>query len=493
MIKNLYVNHNLNMSSKIPKKPRLKESKTKVESVTMKSYRHRLPVDYLDDVIMPLYKYSFKGYGVNNCFFNTMTNLANGTNTKTDPGYAGDWSSFACLPGRQCYMEFNALPLFDISKVSGVTNGSGAANFKTTASIAKLISNCLKANPVPFKNYLYQYENFETNTSGSFENLFTDVLLYDRFANLDALNADRRLNTTFYYEGGYQVHKFYNTTSMPVYVEVREFRPKNPLSYTLHRGDFETGGSPVNTASFPGMFETMSNDLTALRADTSAPAFAPASRNNTGPDQLWNELDDKGFKYNRYMSETNQRWIVGEKVTHRVDPGETFTYKMVLPPFTLKIKDIYQYLNYYINHVSGSVGSFSTASNSNFVPAFLPAYSKFCSIRMTGSIGFLHPNPAVADTDSFANSFAYPSLTSDTVTANNGPLRGTATHSVRMTHEVTEVHNCRALGTYDKFHQDVFNYLPNASDKTDITTADRLSFIDPTSNDQEHPAGDTAI
>ena len=58
----------------------------------------------------------------------------------------------------------------------------------------------------------------------------------------DREKLSRLLELEIDYEGGFQSHKFTNTTSLPVYVEVREFMPKVKLGDTMITDIFGTNG-----------------------------------------------------------------------------------------------------------------------------------------------------------------------------------------------------------------------------------------------------------
>ena len=89
----------------------------------------------------------------------------------------------------------------------------------------------------------------------------------------DREKLSRLLELEIDYEGGFQSHKFTNTTSLPVYVEVREFMPKVKLGDTMITDIFGTngivGGGVGVAYSPPGWYRDWETDRKSTRLNSS--------------------------------------------------------------------------------------------------------------------------------------------------------------------------------------------------------------------------------
>lgn len=524
----------------MPKRLRIKERRNSMISRARKHARHGVRQKYMKGMFMPLYKSTWKGNGINNVMWNTNVDLdsatynvdlpndATATNTVDWLNKAGDLNSVQCLPGRQIYMEFCALPIFKITDVAGTLTSRSLDLFKGgyMRSFADLFQDCLNNHPFTTGGYV-SHENDIPSTSATTPFTAVYSLIKDNFmtvsGNLNQNDAylQRLINSTFMYEGGNQVHKFTNTTTLPVYIEIREFTPKTLMSYSISRGDFPDylTGTAITTNyvnRYPGLYETIYLDRKSQASAWANNTNNGSVHNNADMNSLFDEVDDKDFKIKGKMAITNMRWKLGACNVHRIDPGETFTYTMILPPFSIKLIDMFNFMRNYRNHVTGAVSqNLGTDLDNNGGYGFNPKFSKFCAIRAWGSKGFVGQGYATGATgtsagfdqfDSYrpmeqtlgggnfanrATNSAIPTDTNDTSVRNPTTMKAAMiTHAARLNHEMSETHSCRLLPFVRTFAIDQFNWLPNAKDSKLVNIMDNVFAIDPAENDMEIVGGD---
>jgi len=472
---------------------------------------HMIDQSDLTDMFLPLYEYSWKGYGVNNAIFHTMKAMkflgVSSTVTAGLQPAGGDLTTLSCLPGRQVYCEFNALPLYNLYDAATTMHADTGANANGyngyCRSVAELAERTLMHN-----NFFPL--NANTNDlagqikSSDIQNDLLKTLWkassYDAFTSSNSayLTNTKMLDVEFIYEGGFQSHKFTNTTSLPIYMEFEEFMPKTVLTPHVINADFGTSTTGV-AARAPGLYETIYLDK-----------FRQAQKQNgldasKYPEQSgqYDDMHDKAFKYNRYMKLTNSRWVVGERVRHRVDPGNTFTYTMQLPSFKLKFSDVYEYKDYFSlstnSHPTSMYGQGTTTGRIN--PCYFPKFSKHLCVRAYGSMSFTQggvgsSTPGILQKDAMDDPLATnvlnigPSDFSIQINPHSTLGVRTATHGVQLVHTMTEKHSCRLKPVCQAYHSENLNYLPNANNNNQINILDDMGFLDPTSNEQEDVEGD---
>lgn len=522
----------------MPKRPRIKERRNSMISIAKKHRGHAVKQKYFKGVFMPLYKSSWMGNGINNAMWNTNvdlnsatwnTDLPNTTDNSTIPwlNKAGDLNAIQCLPGRQIYMEFSALPVYKITDMTGIATSRSTNLFYGgyMRSFADLYQDCLNNHPWTTGGYsAHEGEIPSATASGPNAVVYSQIMNggYSAAGEVEANDASfqRLINSTFMYEGGKQTHKFTNTTTLPVYIEIREFKPKTLMAYSMSRGDFndyQTGITPGNiwVGRYPGMYESIYLDRKSqASAWANSSKTAGAVHEFSNMDDLFDELDDKDFQYKGKMAITDMRWRVGKKQVHRIDPGETFTYTMVLPPFSIKLGEMFSFMKNYRNHIGTANQAFNAnmADSLNGGFAINPLFSKFCSIRAWGSKGFVSSewgSPGYDQFDSFRpqetkvdtngtityrndpTNSAVPTVLNDTAVRNPTTMKaGMISHAARLNHTMSESHSCRLL-PYVKFYAiDKFNWTPNATDSKFIGLNDQVFAVDPEENNIEGVGGD---
>lgn len=493
----------------------------------------------LTNFFMPLYRYSWKGYGHNNAVWHTMKSMTNidATTPIRNNVQAGDCVMLSCLPGRQVYAEFNALPLLSIydagSTYHGFTNNVRDTYQGYAMPLLELAERALLNNTffplVP--SAISDTSNSATQALPSTAvtaDFIREILQLTSVKINSDVKADREklsrlLELEIDYEGGFQSHKFTNTTSLPVYVEVREFMPKVKLGDTMITDIFGTngivGGGVGVAYSPPGIRDTLTADL-ARQKNKSMGVNATAYPDNLA---AFDELDDKAFKYNRYCKMTNERFVVGDPVHHRIDPGHTWTYTMLLPAFKVKMSELFEFNSHFIetsatttttntqqimSQPNANGASWNTAYNN-----YSPKFSKFISVRITGSKSWTSGavgsgTPTVTQHDAMTNdgvsNLSYINSITQTK-SNNGVESGpfptginpyimdgvrTASHAVNVLHEVAESHGCRIKPMCHSYHKEEYNWLPNANNRNMITQADEMGHLDPEDNEVQTVAMD---
>ena len=522
------------MADKPHKKRSLTLYKKGARTVTdrqKKNRRHLLDYDFLTHYASPLYVYDWKGYGHNNAIAHTMTNFASINTAAADSRevLAGDLVAAECVPGRQCYFEFNALPLYNAYSIplsDQVTEASWlhpntfakAGSYRGYAmSLVDLMSRAMYYSRPSLgagsSNQVTGNENYTNPTT--FQQALNQIANYDGEAYWNAFMASQPkevrdyLNAEFVYEGGYQEHCFTNMTTEPIYVFVREFMPKKPLNHRAEWGNFGvTGGSPVadiNGWAFgaPGLYESITFDYIDQHKWGTDLTVAPFKDQTK---VMADQLDDKAFKYNKYMKLTNSRFIVGEEVKKRIDPGSTFRYRMNLPSFKFKASEVFRWVQFQRIHLDGDPNTRLAVDMSlnQLIPAFWPKFSKHVQIRMVGSNGGVvqkvtnTSQSTWTDRDTFADVRANLLTTNgntDTLDPNgfagtgNGVAQGSRTYAltapVAVTHTMSEHHACRMLPVCEPVHKEFMNLLPNATDKTEVVIGDKYNNIDPAENAYE--------
>lgn len=479
-------------------------------------YNFELTLNELTDYLCPVYSYNWKGYGHNNALWHTMKNhISANSGDDTIKAEAGDAVVLSCLPGKQVYCEFNALPgynLFDNTSRHAQTL-TRANNYRMYCrSLCELLDKCFAyGNFFPNNTSMYGIGNQLQGDDGGVKQ-FSDILVQPSWQAAvqdlaSVFKLTKLIDTEIVYEGGAQIHKFTNTTSLPIYIEFREFMPKDPLAPELIYGDFSaldgTGvpqfGNAYRTA---GLFHTIALDKQrAQQAEDMA-------GDNTGPDQLhyFEDYDDKGFKYDRFMKITNSKWVVGDAIRHRIDPGNTFTYTMQLPGFRMRFSELWKWDNMYaFTGTNGTLQWFEGPGHTGGTAAsycYFPKFSKFLQVRATGSRAFTQgvtgsATGKINQRNSMADDIAYNVLDKPTAVYDDKDINPhmldkvkIASHAVQLLHTVEESHRIRMLPLCAKYHKDQLNFMPNAAGDNAITLADDMGFMDPTSNEVQLEAAD---
>lgn len=550
----LFCNHNL---IKMPKKPRIKERKNRMWSAARKHNRHTVHQKYLKGMFMPMVRTSWKGYGVNNATFTTGADLdnkkwiTNGANDGADTSTgvdeygvptgwaavgvddridwlnrAGDLNAIQCLPGRQIYMEFCALPMYKISEGlhTGTTRCNDLLKGGYMRSVFDLFQTCL--NNHAFTTGGYNAHEGDIPAAGAsvpnndvYDKLVAGLIDWNTETSNDR-DAHRIIHSTFLYEGGQQSHKFTNETTLPIYIEIREFTPKNMMHYSGMRtddngrgGDMQTDGSNYSYGRYPGMYESIYEDRKMQLSGWNSTGTSSTMLDRVDGTKFFDQLSDADFKYKGKMPITDMRWKVGDAKVHRIDPGETFTYTMILPPFSVKMTDILRFQNNYRGYIAGAVQNSFQNENGTKAFGFNPIFSKFVQIRARGSKSFCQIAGQNAPTggmqfDSFADREVATSLvtgatwtnitsdsqviglTSDVTRTNPTTIKAVTTHAAMLTHTMSENHQCRLLPFVKTYAIEKYDWSANAADNRLVTIYDRMMAMDPVDNNLEGVAMD---
>lgn len=513
-----------------------RKGETKFVSRGRSHKEHHVKARTLDSMLMPKYKMRFDGNGINTAIWHTAKDLNSGqtlslsgqsgavvTTSNEQIIRGGDWNAFSCLPGRQCYMEFVALPLFNPNDTDTPVALKKSSNYcGLELNFGRLVNEAFK------NNQTYMVDNAALSSGSTvnadFEDLYNIFKLgFYSFQDTVTDNTyrsktyDQMMNTVIHYQGGKQVHKFTNTSSLPVYMEFREFTPKEMIPLSLHVSDIAGAGTSSNLWMFPGLYETIMEDREYQVAYNKrlfggdAPATATQVGQDTtllsggvtyGPNNMYdyragfNELDDKDFKYKGKMTLTDMRFRVGNAKRVRVDPGETFTYEMILSPYTTSLNKMLRLMYLSMSHITGATQG-DQKKFGRSLPFFMHHHlSKGLQVRVTGSSAYAATDSSkkLAQFNSYAsnsvNIGVTPSLTTDVAGAQVSGFKAQATHAVQMTHIMSEYHEVRVIPWYRSSNYVRYNTLANAYDALTLTLADDMRAINPADNAMEEVDGD---
>lgn len=486
------------------KKPLLGKRKNKIYSRQKKKGNRHVDRRMLDNMLSPVYSVTKKDYG-----YSTVLDDG-GANTGDLPD-SGNLSSIQCLPGRQIYLEFLALPARDMTMIASGA-GHAPSTYKRTWSFMDLLFGAWKRN-----RYVNQQSNqvttpsdfVYTNATDGFnlptipgnqntdEFVASDTVINNTITTevfVEKVLSNAAYNFKFCYMGGHQTHRFQNTTQLPVHIEIREFTPRSRMSYNFVRRAVNPIGN-VNVHKVPGLWQTMYADRCRIENREMTSSDAGGSVYNNLERGLFNEIDDRNFKYMPGMEETNFLWVVGEAMKATIYPGETFTYKMVLPPFS---GDSFQFMKNINRKWNALGGGFQSEIQFGTTPTLIPGFTKFAQVRIIGSRAYtkarfadndlLDPNYVTATSNDAVPSVDIPNSSNN----NNRPIMHVATHGPRVTHTVTEHHAIRTFPVFDGRVHIFSDNTANAETGADITRSDQMVFIDALENNEETIAGDNA-
>lgn len=492
----------------------------------------------LDSMLMPKYKCRFDGNGINTAIWTSRKLLDDGAYAGTSgttsnqvgnrmKSEGGDWDAFQCLPGRQCYMEFTCLPMFSPNDVdSSVSSLFGSKLYKGhEMNFGRLVAEAFK------NNNIYMFEDNAYNSGISPDegdmlyNLFT-AGYYNFFApgttgqwNYRGRTYDQIMNTVVHYQGGKQTHRFTNQTSLPVYMEFVEYSPKDMMPMTVHVGDIDAANVASKQYAIPGLYETIMEDRwyqmvyhKRLNPDGGPGAVngaigdSSASNNNLDIRAGFNELDDKDFKLKGKMYLTEMRFNLGKPKRVRVDPGQTFTYELVMKPWSRSLRHMFRlmYLSLSMNHVNNAPINEWKRFGTNG-PFFLhELVSKGLQVRCWGSTAYATTGTAAASYagngvnlrqfNSYANTEVNMGLIGGTdkdgITPNINGVKAVASHAVLMTHSVSEYHEVRVQPFFRSSNYVRYNTRANAYNPADLVLGDDMRTINPETLETDEVEGD---
>lgn len=480
-------------------RPKIRKGRNRVVSAAKRKGNKHVSQRMLDQLISPVVSVTKKDYG-----YSTVQDDS-GASTGDLPT-SGILSSISCQPGRQIYLEFMGLPVTNFPGQSLLT-GVTTTTYKRTWSFLELlymsyIRNRTLVQPTMNIN-MNQPDDFgisdivptgvsAVDNTNVLSNTATVQVSSSQTleAFIESANDMSLYDFSYKYMGGYQLHKFYNATTLPIHGEIREFRPRQVMGFDKRRRT--VGATAQDTELYPGMWQTLYADL--LRSHNPSPD-ADSTYNKVQPG-LFDEIDDKGFKYTKGCEETNFRWIVGEAVKFTIYPGQTYTYKMIFPPFTGTSLSFCRQVQRWWSNIGGG----SQSSHMVGLPvAVMPGFTKYAQVRFIGSRAFRYDNakndnPTVGTTtDGFVRNKAFPDSSGNQISPDyNGSrsITDIATHGCRLTHTVTEHHAIRSFPVFAKSIHQYTDYTSNAENKGDIAAAGQMGFIDPVENDMEIVAGE---
>jgi len=350
----------------------------------------------ITDILASPLKLVIHGYGVNNLYYvrgQKINDFVEGTATGTVvETTGGDLRTLGCLPGRQVYYEDVALKFKDPTTSNGTTNGCA-----WTTTVDNLMVRA------QYEGRTFQSHNTQTSLGFS--------------------SDESKLLNRFIYHGGCVIHKFTNTTNTTTYMEFREFTPRQIFpQYTYLEGS-------VTNAKNDGLYRTIEKDLTVQNV---ASLFLPTPTGTT-----FNQFDDKGFKYNSKCLLTNSRWVVGSPITVKVQPGETYTYKMVLPPFQFKTSEFMLLLN------SGT----TSMNGSDTTPVYVPGFTKHLMMRAWGESNVYSVSDKWNDASATTDTLLDP-MPTDNLNNSEAPVQQldrVTSAGVRLAHTRSEYHTYRGV------------------------------------------------
>ncbi len=477
-------------------RPKIGKKKNKMYSLAKRKGNRHVNGRMLDNMLSPVFSITKKDYG-----YSTVHD--DGGASSTELPEQGNLSSVQALAGRQIYLEFMALPIRNLPVVS-VSAVAGLPTFinsvyKRTFSFIDLLHAAFLRNRTLVQNTnkvvdpsaFLQDPNipgfnipavaFNATYTGTFNSTNT---IQDFVENV---LSNAAFNFKFCYMGGHQTHRIMNTTTLPIHIEIREFRPRFPMAYDLRRRQIGAYGN-YDCGIVPGLYQTMYADrIRIMNRDDSSILL------NDSAHGLYDDIDDRNFKYLPQMEETNFRWVVGAARKATIYPGETFTYKMVLPPFS---GDSFQFVKNLQRKWTNLGNNAQAIEEWGVTPTLAPGFTKHCQIRIIGSRAYSlgkyednSTNDPIYTKD--GNNDAYPGTGTMNPSFNNDrPIDHVATHGPRITHTVTEHHSMRTFPSFDGRVHIFTDETANAETGNDISRSTQMAFIDPMENGEELIPGD---
>lgn len=490
-------------------RPKIGKKKNKIYSLAKRKGNRHVDRKMLDAMFSPVYSVTKKDYGISSVFDDSAA-------SGDDIPESGNMSSLQCQPGRQVYFETYALPCRsmpykDYTSViespykrpwSFIELLYGA--FKRNSYLNQVASQVMQPSTISLSTTAIGDSMLDPQNTNLFSQFFKLKLGtgidYDLLDFVENTLSNARFNFKFQYMGGHQTHKFQNTTTLPIHIEIREFSPRQPMNYDVVR---RTISPPLATAyvsdcyKAPGMWQTLMADLLRQFDREQTSADAGGAQYQYIPHEYFDEIDDKMFKYNTGCKDTNFRWIVGNPIKATIYPGETFTYKMVLPPFSGDSLTFLQTVQRWWKYTAITDGTTTTEmSNVGNTPGFMPGFSKFASIRIVGSRAYKAAatnDSNVVDpdyvTDAKNNAYASAGMVNPSNNAGR-PITAVATHGVRVTHTQVEHHAIRTFAVHDARTHIYHDFTANAKNTGDILPGDQMKYIDQLENNEEAIPGD---
>lgn len=324
--------------------------------------RYRIKTYDLANMICPLYKLRWEGYGFNYALVNT-TNLNNDTITyDTASGIStygnnalgspkGTWKSCEWNSGQQYWFESPALMFY--KKFPDGTRRSVTELIQKYPDIVKHTAFNTDVNISDFYGAIQTY----VDTSGVIKNKLAD-------------------GVNICYHGGKQVHTFTNFGVTEVEMEFWELHPRVNLSGYIRTGS--TGTSPNLAAVYRPDY--VWKDLIRDHIDNTP--FG-----NTKPIvddyKSIDEVTDVGVRIDADCRTIHYKYKVSNPVRTRIAPGGTFTYEMQLPAFKVTGGEFLEYLVRHQN-VEDSTTVDNSSLREEMRPSFIPKFTRILCGRMFG-------------------------------------------------------------------------------------------------------------
>jgi hypothetical protein len=353
----------------------------------------------ITDLLCPNFSYKRIGYGNR---WDQRSWQAITYNLKSGLSSHAQW-----LPGRQYWAEYAVMPIYDPGVAGGTVAASTFQQDGFTGNIFDLIS---KAEDVRNeKGALTIARPYNATTfSNPGNSPISDSI------NRETIKSMYQL--AFEYQGGYQEHTWTNINSSEITIFVVECQPRTVMSCIKSLGLIDSSGTVRERFDTITVGQSVLEDYKANLpiGNNYEPTFTASAGgvNNSSTD----ELSDPHVKIGTRSNRTHFVWKCSKEIRVKLQPGERYTHKVAIDPFSFNESSWNKLLNTNKGHAMTS--QLSTGFDWSTMPMFLPAVSKMLVVRAISEIGWADNNTSVTAV---------------------GLLPGA------LTHTCTEYHKCRTL------------------------------------------------
>lgn len=319
----------------------------------------------ITDLLCPIFEYKRIGYG-HEWTARTYDNTA--INSTAGSSRAYQWAG-----GRQHWCEYLVMPVYNAGTSAFGAPNSAFQQDNFSGNIAELI---MKADDI---------RNGKENNTVTLP-IFQSDFIVPAVAPLNGTvpigNVKRLYGMSFDYHGGYQEHSWTNPSSSQITIFVTECQPRQVMSCIRSLGQIANGGQTIErfTPITVGLDVLEDYKANLPLSNSLKPQFNAASNNNTSTD----EITDPHVKITANSNRTHYKWKVGKEIKITLAPGERYTHRVAIDPFSFTESAWNKLVNTDRDHAGVSIGQPAWSS----VPMVIPAISKMLVVRATTEVGW---------------------------------------------------------------------------------------------------------
>ncbi len=320
----------------------------------------------ITDLLCPMFEYKRIGYGNtwnNRRYDETVYNSVAGFNRSLQ------WGG-----GKQNWQEYIVMPAYNPGK-SGF--GAPSSEFQQDNFTGNIVELIMKANDV--RNDVPV--NTVTIPTDQANFLLPGVNPINSTVPIG--NVKRLYGMVFDYHGGYQEHTWSNPTTGTVTIFVQECQPRAVMSLIRSLGTITNGGQTLERFAPLTIGTDVLEDYKANLplGNSFKPQFNALSNNNTATD----ELTDPHVRISQHSNRTHYKWKVGKEIKVVLAPGEKYSHRVAIDPFSFTESAWNKLINTNRDHAGLTAGSQPEWSS---IPMVIPAISKMLVVRCMTELGW---------------------------------------------------------------------------------------------------------